>query len=684
MTTKNLVPRNNSEGKLGIKGEVNLNWKEVNAISGSFNKVNSDILKNQSDADLLIAGSNVTITHSNNQYQISSTGGGSSTLDKIEEGQSKVETIDTGIDARIEFWADPNDDGTSTKIWEFSEDGHLIPAVNDTFDIGSAELKVRDLYLGANSIKMGENQLSISIDNSNNLLFDGAQLLTNASIAPVATSGSYTDLSDKPSIPSASTDLSDSSDLARLASPGLTGNPTSPTPVSGDNSTSIATTAFVQSELAIAGGVTTLNGLTDASVSDPNGGEVLKYDSSTSAFVNTTPHSIKRISSTSYTLTSDDIASGVYIVYTGSSTEFTVTLSDPSLLIDENNVVNSDVSKMCKINIGRDILGDIKLYSSSSNILLLGDVSGNYSSQRTIKSSQFIEVIGFSDNDNGYWITSDGDKQIDQFVTVTAGSNINLYGGEFVNIKSGVSVGYTCTIRGTGKEAASIQINNNSNITVTVSPYQTNVTINGTNGSISLSPGKSLTLYCDTGAAPDDWISVNSTQGTSSLDNLSDVTISNPANRQVLLYSNSSFVNDQLDYSDLSGTPTLGTVSSLDWGTNANEVVRLDGTGKLPAVDGSQLTNLALSGGSFDYLAITADPSDAVLGTHYSCTGTFTITLPNTGDAGKEIRIKNMGSGTITIDPGTNTIDGSSTNYELDVQYSSITLVSTGSNWEII
>lgn len=37
---------------------------------------------------------------------------------------------------------------------------------------------------------------------------------------------------------------------ANLASPALTGNPTAPTPASGDNDTSISTTAFVQTELA--------------------------------------------------------------------------------------------------------------------------------------------------------------------------------------------------------------------------------------------------------------------------------------------------------------------------------------------------------------------------------------------------------------------------------------------------
>ena len=53
---------------------------------------------------------------------------------------------------------------------------------------------------------------------------------------------------------------------------------------------------------------------------------------------------------------------------------------------------------------------------------------------------------------------------------------------------------------------------------------------------------------------------------------------------------------------------------------------------------------------------------------------------------GSEIRIKNMGTGTLTIDSNSSeTIDGSSSNYTLDIQYSSVTLVSNGSTgWEII
>ena len=53
----------------------------------------------------------------------------------------------------------------------------------------------------------------------------------------------------------------------------------------------------------------------------------------------------------------------------------------------------------------------------------------------------------------------------------------------------------------------------------------------------------------------------------------------------------------QIAYSSLSGTPSLGTAAPLDHGTAAGNAVRLDGSGRLPAVDGSQLTNLPGGGG---------------------------------------------------------------------------------------
>lgn len=49
-----------------------------------------------------------------------------------------------------------------------------------------------------------------------------------------------------------------------------------------------------------------------------------------------------------------------------------------------------------------------------------------------------------------------------------------------------------------------------------------------------------------------------------------------------------------LAWSAITGKPTFGTASGLDVGTTASHVVQLDGSAKLPAVDGSQLTGIEL------------------------------------------------------------------------------------------
>jgi hypothetical protein len=66
-------------------------------------------------------------------------------------------------------------------------------------------------------------------------------------------------------------------------------------------------------------------------------------------------------------------------------------------------------------------------------------------------------------------------------------------------------------------------------------------------------------------------------------------------------------------------------------------------------------------------------------------TGTFTATLPTAvGCAGKEYRLKNSGTGVITISTtSSQTIDGATT-YSLASQWKYVSVVSTGSNWIVI
>tara|TARA_R100001440_G_scaffold26553_1_gene43480 strand:- start:98 stop:982 length:885 start_codon:yes stop_codon:yes gene_type:complete len=72
---------------------------------------------------------------------------------------------------------------------------------------------------------------------------------------------------------------------APLASPSLTGNPTAPTQSASDNSTKIATTAYVDNQVATENTIAEMDDVTITSISD---NEILQYNNSTSKFENQT------------------------------------------------------------------------------------------------------------------------------------------------------------------------------------------------------------------------------------------------------------------------------------------------------------------------------------------------------------------------------------------------------------
>ena len=78
-------------------------------------------------------------------------------------------------------------------------------------------------------------------------------------------------------------------------------------------------------------------------------------------------------------------------------------------------------------------------------------------------------------------------------------------------------------------------------------------------------------------------------------------------------------------YADLSGRPTLGTSAALDTGTTAGKVVALDGTGKLPAVDGSQLTGLPAQG--VTSVGLSAPAGFSVSGSPITSSGTLSLSF---------------------------------------------------------
>ena len=123
------------------------------------------------------------------------------------------------------------------------------------------------------------------------------------------------------------------------------------------------------------------------------------------------------------------------------------------------------------------------------------------------------------------------------------------------------------------------------------------------------------------------------------------------------------------------GSPTATTQSQSDNSTKIATTAYVD-----TAVSG------AGGGGGYTYSAKTTSFS-AAADYHYSCTNAITATLPAaSSNANKPIRIKVMGTDTVTIGRnGSDKIDGVASDYSMTIQYSSITLFSNGSDgWEIV
>lgn len=118
----------------------------------------------------------------------------------------------------------------------------------------------------------------------------------------------------------------------------------------------------------------------------------------------------------------------------------------------------------------------------------------------------------------------------------------------------------------------------------------------------------------------------------------------------------------------------LGTADDTTWLRISSGSAKLDGAAlQVPGVKPMVQTKT----GDF-----TADATAAV----YLCNGTMTITLPAPGAAGANMHwtIKNIGTGTLTIDPaGSVTIDGAAT-HVMATQYQSIGIVSDGTNYFIV
>jgi len=133
---------------------------------------------------------------------------------------------------------------------------------------------------------------------------------------------------------------------------------------------------------------------------------------------------------------------------------------------------------------------------------------------------------------------------------------------------------------------------------------------------------------------------------------------------------------------------SINALSDVDTATTApttNQVLSWDGTNWVPATVGGGATRPPIGDKTSNFTIST--PGGSVLQEIYTVSGSsaVTMTLPDaTACASMRYDIKRLGTATVTIAcNGVQTIDGSAT-IQLLAQYASVTVISTGSNWIII
>jgi len=246
-------------------GNQIIDWTQSGA--GTIHASNyTDTVYANSDVDSHLNQSNPTsgyvLSWNGSDYAwVAQSGGGGGATDKIEEGDSSVEVIDGGANGHIMF------ETQNTNRWQITNQGHIHPETNDAFDIGSATKKVRDLYLGSNSLYIDTNTIHTS---GTNLLFNDEDVMD------------YTNLKNKPTIPSQNTGgtgiqvnsgvVSLNANLSDLLNVHTTA-PTDGQVLKWDNSNS-------RWEPGAAGGTLAMNDLTDVDTSGISTGQYLKWDGS--------------------------------------------------------------------------------------------------------------------------------------------------------------------------------------------------------------------------------------------------------------------------------------------------------------------------------------------------------------------------------------------------------------------
>ena len=330
----------------------------------------------------------------------------------------------------------------------------------------------------------------------------------------------------------------------------------------------------------------------------------------------------------------------LYVSTTAGALTATKPTGESSLLQNIGRVVRSDASA------GVIIVGGAGRTAATPNLDQDKVFLGNASNQATPTALSSIALSSFND-DLSYLVPSN--NLSDLASASTARTNLGL--GTSATLDVGTTANLVVQLDGSarlpavdGSQLTNISATDSTKLAIANNLSDLN---NVATARTNLGLGTSATL--DTGVSNGQVIVADST-GLPAIDGSQLTNITATDSTKLAIANNLSDLNNVATARTNLG---LGTSATLDVGTTANKVVQLDASAKLPAVDGSNLTNLPSGGGYPVQTAtssVTADLNSAVYLTAASATA-CTVTLPATSGAsdGDAVIIVRRSPGSLTI-----------------------------------
>jgi hypothetical protein len=436
---------------------------------------------------------------------------------------------------------------------------------------------------------------------------------------------------------------------APLASPSLTGTPTAPTATQGDNSTQLATTAYVDTAVSAGGGGV-----------DPT---------------------LTVVSNTTYTLSAAN-APGVHIWYGASnSSTFTVTMPDIANVLSTAVSVNGDPGPTFEVYIGRGQAGDITV-SAADGIDLLGDGSISYSTTQTVDSGQWVKLVGWYSSASTQRYLMDSAAQ-PRDAGLTSISGLTTAADKMIYTTA------SDTYAVTDLTAAGRAILDDADA---AAQRTTLGLVIGTDVLGELSDDSSPQLGGDLDTSGQDIVTTSNADldlapdGTGVVAARGNTTGGNNTGAfKLYCQNNSHWVGFKSPVHADYGTSIIWELPAGDG--SANQVLETDGYGVLSWVDqsggGSAPSVTTDSSGTNTTISTSTGVEEIHLISNGSNNVVITIPAAGTVGAGYKYQIKRLGTGTCSVTPSSGTIDASSS-FGLASQYDAVTLVSDGSNYFII